>query len=313
MSKVGNHAFLAGFNPQKWGGQCALPTISGSFQVPYRKVLLLLLLTSVAPVISQAGQLNVSPCDFSLTVPSSIVEKSVVVFGELHGTKEAPFVFLSAICERLNRFDEETITVALEYPQVESEHLLSYVNSSGSHEDKGRLLETFFWKRQAQDGRTSVAMLELIDSLRRISTETGRLEVIAIVPEAGSGKHEELMAAAINQSVQQRPESPHFVLVGNLHSRRGVGRPGDPEFQPMLGWVEGDSVSVNIFSRHGDFWACTAEGCGRRSLSGEDAEFGTLSTAMPRLDSSSHHDYAIIFDRFSASPPAAGTEEDAGS
>jgi len=277
------------------------------------KVLLFCLIANVVASITHASEIQADPCDFSLNVPSTIMESNVVVFGELHGTKEAPFVFLSAICERLNRFDEETITVALEYPQVESEHLLSYMNSSGSPEDRTQLLETFFWKRQAQDGRTSVAMLELIDSLRRISKETGRLEVIAIVPEAGSGKHEELMATAINHSVQQRPESPHFVRVGNLHSRRGVGRPGDSDFRPMLGWIEGDSVSVNIFSRHGDFWACTAEGCGRRSLSGEDAEFGTLGTAMPRLDKSSHHDYAIIFDRFSASPPAAGTEEDAGS
>lgn len=263
------------------------------------------LMSIVGFSVFNASDAIADPCNFSLRIPSSLLDAEVVVFGELHGTKEAPLVFLSAICERLrNSSNETTIIVGLEYPQIESEHLLRYVNSSGSAEEKDQLLETFFWKREMQDGRTSVAMFELIDSLRRLRKITGRLDVFAIVPKAGSGRHEELMAAAIDQSVQHNLGSPHFILVGNLHSRRTVGRANDADFRPMLRWVEAESISVNIFSRHGDFWACTVDGCGLRSLPGEDDEFGTLRTAMPKIDSSAHHDHSIVFDRFSASPPA---------
>lgn len=257
---------------------------------------------------SSAASAGADPCDFTLSIPISLIDADVAVFGELHGTKEAPFLFLSAVCEGLRRSVEKTVYVGLEYPQVESDHLLRYINSAGSVQEQEQFLETDFWRRKTQDGRTSVAMFELIDSLRQLREGTDRVEVFAIVPEAGSGRHEQFMAAAIDKSVKQNRGSPHFVLVGNLHSRRKTWQSGETEIRPMLLWLEAETIAVNIFSRHGDYWACTIEGCGLRSLAGEPGEFGTLRTARPKIDSSSHHDHSVVFDRFTASPPAYSPE-----
>jgi hypothetical protein len=251
------------------------------------------------------------PCDLTLNMPAELVDNDVLVFGELHGTKEAPFAFLSAICERLSLSGDEAVLVGLEYPIAEAESLLDYIRSSGSEADQERLLSTPFWSREMQDGRTSVAMLELIEALRYLKQETGRLDVFAIVPNSGSGRHDELMADAINESIKKRPSSPHFILVGNYHSRKTVGRRGDEGFRSMVHWIDSDPLTVAVASKYGDYWACTMDGCGRLLL-GEpnEGEFGTLRSARPRVGENPHHDFALVFDSFSASPPAKGSGTD---
>lgn len=177
----------------------------------FRNMIIIPIVCVFGGCFSSAGYSSEDLCDFTLSIPISLVDAEVAVFGELHGTKEAPFLFLSAVCEGLRNSAEKTVYVGLEYPQVEADHLLRYINSAGSIQEKEQLLETDFWRRKTQDGRTSVAMFELIDSLRQLRKGTDRVEVFAIVPEAGSGRHEQLMAAAIDKSVKENRGSPHLV------------------------------------------------------------------------------------------------------
>lgn len=245
------------------------------------------------------------PCEWTMHLPERLVEPEVVVFGEMHGTKEAPYVFLSAVCAALAASPEGEVVAALEYPIVEAENLQTYLDSDGSDVAQRQLMASGFWQRETQDGRTSLAMFRLIDALRQLRAADDRITVVPFVPQAGSGEHEQRMAEILERSIRERESAQHFVLVGNLHARKTIGRSSDPEFRSMVRRMAKEPMSVVIAAARGDYWACTMKGCGRKSRGDKDqGQFGSLPMLQPVLRPHRHYDWTIIMDRYTASPPA---------
>src|SRR5699024_11903892 len=111
--------------PRGWGNCPAHMDMSRSEFVAVRLFLLSTMLCWMLPGMGSAIESD-WPCDLTLTMPAELVDNNVLVFGELHGTKEAPFAFLSAVCERLSLSGDEAVSVGLEYPIAEAESLLDY-------------------------------------------------------------------------------------------------------------------------------------------------------------------------------------------
>jgi len=102
-----------------------------------------------------------SDCEGGLTLPS-FDAGSALVFGEMHGTAEAPVYFLRAICTTIATYADTDIIVGLEYPQDEQQSLDRYLESPPGVAADRLLLSSKFWNREAQDGRSSGAIFALL-------------------------------------------------------------------------------------------------------------------------------------------------------
>ncbi|MDX1644696.1 MAG: hypothetical protein R3244_10100, partial [Thermoanaerobaculia bacterium] len=88
-------------------------------------------------------------------------DRSVLLFGELHGTDRGPAAFGSVVCHLAR--EHAGLTVGLEISHTEQERIDAYMASAGTAEDRSELLSGPFWTDEYQDGRRSRAMTELLE------------------------------------------------------------------------------------------------------------------------------------------------------
>ena len=86
----------------------------------------------------------------------------MIMFGEIHGTNEVP-ALVSAVARELAE-EGERILVALEILDLLNGDLAEFV--AGKTEVDEFLAGELFWSRDPQDGRSSHAMLQLIQDIR---------------------------------------------------------------------------------------------------------------------------------------------------
>lgn len=91
----------------------------------------------------------------------------IVVVGERHGTKEIPGFVAALACTAL--VDGRAVTLALEMPSSETDRLESYLASDGGATARSRLVTSPFWHRPLQDGRSSAAMVDLLEARMSVS------------------------------------------------------------------------------------------------------------------------------------------------
>jgi hypothetical protein len=202
---------------------------------------------------------------------TSLVEllrpERVVVLGELHGTNEHP----AAIVDAAAAYDGP-LWIGLEMPAGEQGRLDAYLASDGGESARADLLTGQFWTYD--DGRASVAMLELIDGIRSLRAGGADVELAAFdvdVMESATAR-DAGMADAIEAA--NDGDRAVLVLVGSVHALIG-----EPEFEIEPGYVPMakalvdrgvDVVSLQGVSGGGEAWNCISEGCGVHASGGED-------------------------------------------
>jgi hypothetical protein len=227
----------------------------------------------------------------------------VVIFGEVHGTAEAPALFADAVCHAAQR---GPVTVALEQSETIQGVIKAYVEG-GSPFAREALVATPEWNGKFQDGRTSQAMLKLIDQLHALRAAGADVSVTAVMParpSASQNYYEILMAAGWAEATRA---SPHVVLglVGNLHARKGDVPLSPGPIRPAVAHLPADeTLTLNIVGGGGSTWSCrAADDCKAQQVPirpaaprgitlnppGDDAYDGAASTGGP----------------WTASPPAA--------
>jgi hypothetical protein len=129
-----------------------------------------------AAVLCGCASLNHANC-VPMTTPRELLQQRTGVFlGDIHGTTEAPQFVARLACEALKA--RPIVYVALEYPRDEQGKLDAFMANPSSEDAKRVLLNSQFWKT-VPDGRASVAMLNLLSTLRELSRSTGRIKVFA--------------------------------------------------------------------------------------------------------------------------------------
>jgi len=237
---------------------------------------------------------------------------ALLLFGELHGTAEAPALIADVACWALRRGVK--LRVGLELPHQEAEAVQAYLASAGREDDRDKLLAGPFWQRAYQDGRSSRAMAGLIEELRRLKA-TGRPLTVTLFdssePAASGQARDRAMARRLAQVADSHPSEVLLVLTGNLHARLRPGSPFDPDFEP-LGYLlrkalpDRPFLAFDFSSTGGTAWLCVsaeAEDCGERSLGGkgEGSERRLLRFEQPE-ENGFHGVYHV--GEMSASPPA---------
>ncbi len=232
----------------RWVSRCAVVWVAG--------------LCCLSPVVAQQPQPASCPAVEGL---APLLEPGAVsLFGEMHGTTEAPAFVADVICGLLAA--GRSVTVGLELPLGEETALAAYLDSKGSPQDRTTFLSRDFWQQPYQDGRASAAMIGLIDSLRQMRHAGQRLEVIVFdlaTPASSSQARDRAMADRLRAAIEASSSDLFVVLTGNVHARVSRGTPWDEGYEPMA-YLASKSlparkwISLNLSSAGGTAWMCTS-------------------------------------------------------
>lgn len=244
---------------------------------------------------------------------AELAAQRLVFFGELHGSTEAPRFVGDYVCGLLRRV--QPVVVALELPLSEQAALDRYLDSTGEVDDRAALLEGAHWRSERPDGRSSQAMLDLIEALRRLRALGAQIRILAFDGGAPESEPDQAMAEHLRRAWLS--SSAHFVvLTGNVHARKRSGLGGDPGFRPLalrLGELGG--LALNLAHGGGQIWACRGrDWCGALAVPASSASASSRSPGIElgRMPPSSGYDGDFFVGLLSASEPAAQDPSDQG-
>lgn len=243
-----------------------------------------------------------------------LTAQAVLLIGELHGTRESPAFVAELACAALAR--GMPVTVALEIPFQERARIAAFLASDGGEKARGALLVGPFWDGEFQDGRRSVAKLELLDRLRRWQRQGLAIEIALLDqeertsgPERDARMAERLVAAA------RTAAGPVVALTGNLHARTIIGTPWDPSYA-LMGYLVKQAlpgravIALDVASAGGTAWFCPApepESCGVQQVrTAPVAEEGLRVILGGRATELGYDGVYSLGGGLTASPPAIG-------
>jgi erythromycin esterase-like protein len=273
-----------------------------------RRLFVALLLPALAP--AAAAEAPAGPC-VAGGLRHLLVPGRALFLGEIHGTVEGPAAVAGAICAAAER--GLPLTVALEAPHEERERIDVYLASAGAAADREALLAGDFWRREYQDGRSSRAMADLVETARRhrAGGAAVRVALIDVATYASPQERDAAMAARLVSALDEAGEEGAVVaLAGNVHSRTGRGTPWNPDYEPAAHLAErarpGRVLSLLLTAPPGTAWTCTsaeASSCGERTLRGLGTP-GAAGTVELHPERREGHDGTLALPALTASPPA---------
>ncbi|NTX56852.1 hypothetical protein [Myxococcus sp. CA039A] len=206
----------------------ALELVGGNAPVPMRSVMM-----EGWGETGEAGTVRAAECGEPVEGASPLLAAGQVLFvADPLGTQEVPSTALRMLCEATSK--GLPVTLALSAPISEQPLLERYLASEGTSEDAQELLsESAFWRRVYQDGRSSRAMLWLVEQVRRLRVSGKDVALAAIDGEKVQGNEREAqMAKHLLAFQSKRAQSWTLVLTGSVHARTAkVGWDGD--FEPF--------------------------------------------------------------------------------
>lgn len=239
-------------------------------------------------------------------------QHALLLVGELHGTREVP-ALVAALARLLSNADHGLV-LALELPADEQPRITAWLRSDGGTAARRRLLDSPFWRSGSPDGRSSEAMLELLDAVRTLVHAGRRIEVVCFdgpLPVGAEGDRDAALAHHLRMAHARTAPAPMLVLTGNFHARLARGAPWNPEMAFAAYLLRDlDPYNVDVRAVRGSAWLCLQDGaCGPHQFdhSGKGPAPGLVEHAP--MDA---HGYraTLVFPGFTASPPAAGAVPD---
>lgn len=240
-----------------------------------------------------------------------------LVVSDMHGTVESPAFLKDVVCSLLH--SDHPVLLALEYPAAEQSFLDGFLRARHADTARSALLASPFWRRPTQDGRTSQAMLWLLQWVWEQHARGAPIRLLAFdsLPEpkeaAGSAAAYDARDAAMAVTVRQglttlSPREVPVIFTGNVHARKTQGLPfsGAPpdakDAQP-LGYRLKDRGFVHLGIRYsgGSIWICLQDHCG--------VQQGTSPGPVPSAFSiepsgDPAYDAIYVVGPLTASPPA---------
>jgi len=198
----------------------------------------------------------------------------MIWFGEMHGTEESPRLVGDAVCEGA-RWDR--VQLGLEIWQDEQLRLNHYLMDG----DRKKLFEGPFWAQH--DGRSTTAMVALLDRIRQIRDDGGKVEVVAydITNEPDRDK-----AMAKTVIASRDPNAVWIGLAGNVHTRRTKWN----EVTPMVARLVEQHFALTTYdvsATGGTMWSCVATDehepvCGEHPNSNDGGAGAPWSLGKPK-------------------------------
>lgn len=226
-----------------------------------------------------------------------------LLLGELHGTRETPAVLVSM----LRQSGATPWLLGLEIPRQEQARIDAFLRSDGGAKARAALLAGPFWTRDLQDGRSSEAMVRLIDGVRALRRGGRDIRVVCFddaAPAADGRDRDAHMADALRAALIAQKRRRAVALTGNYHARIGRGAPWNAA-QEFMGWHLRDlsPLSVDVSAPTGASWICTPE-CGVHAFGRDHAPGEVALHVAAQADERGYYG-TLALPRFTASPPAA--------
>jgi hypothetical protein len=238
-------------------------------------------------------------------LPDRFAPHGAIVIGDVHGTREIP-VFVGRIVTELTA--REPVVLGLEIPSAELPSLDGFLASDGGPAAREAALRDPWWHGAHQDGRRSVAMFELIDTVRRLRARGARIDVVCFDESApGAESRDEAMASKLIAARTAHRDAALVVYVGNYHARRAElrSRPGYAWMAMHMAKAGVAFMTIDARYGEGSAWTCngrSAADCGAHYTAGYEVAGPGI-----RLEASPDGGYDGWFGvgSVSASPPAA--------
>lgn len=239
----------------------------------------------------------------------------LILVGEIHGTEETPAAFGHLVCRAAAEPPGNTVLVGLEILSNAQAAIDAFLAGKGDAPATQALLAHDFWQREYQDGRSSRAMFDLLEALRRYRKAGLKIEVRALDPPEYKvpGDRDAGMAASLAAAIAAVRPAQTFVLVGNVHSRTLPGYPWNANASyvslgVLLEEKFPDLIALDVANAGGTAWMCTsadAAGCGAKPLGARETT-GTIPRIEldPSAAPTSGHSGVLRLGPVTASPPA---------
>ena len=220
-----------------------------------------------------------------------------IVVGESHGTKQMPAIFGDLVDAAAGRGPVVTV---MEHSGADQPLLDAYLASDGGPADRAALLAGVSWSKGMRDGRSSVAMLDLIERLRLLRRQGADLVVLACQPFKldQMSDYEGAMGQCWRDAGSAHPKARVLVLAGNAHTDRA---PSDGRTRAIAQLPAGETLSLVASSAGGQAWNCQNAKCGPFALYPGDAR----ARGVYLTPQDGHFDGVLSAGgAYAASPPA---------
>lgn len=217
----------------------------------------------------------------------------IVWLGEMHGTMESPKFVGDVVCQGARA---ASVQLGLEIATAEQMRIDRFLVDG----KRDSLLAGPWWRQH--DGRSSTAMLALIERIRELRRGGAKVSIVAYDALSLDGR-DTAMANFVRAA--RKPDHLFIGLSGNVHSRRTKWN----DMTPLVAQLVAHGLGVKTYdvsASGGTFWGCMSHGdhepiCGEHPM-GIDREKGTPWTIGARRDES--HDGVYFVGKTTASPPA---------
>ncbi|MEM9837745.1 MAG: hypothetical protein AAF830_01180 [Pseudomonadota bacterium] len=255
-----------------------------------------------------------------------------LIFGETHGTKEAPAVFAEVVCAA--EAVAGPVLVALEISHDEEPALLEAWAAPPERFEAELENALAMWRLPTQDGRSSAAMLAMFKRLHALKQEGRDIDLVAFnrgssqrdlfLDRPAQEPHESVQAMNIAEASAKRPYAMTLVLVGNIHARKAPMGEGANAWRPMamILSVSMPVVSLNKSSPAGTSWSCGlkpgATYTPGKPISNDDIQCGPMDSSgsgregparIELSDEQAGYDGFFHLESKTASPPAFADQE----
>ena len=194
---------------------------------------------------------------------AGVPDAPLLLFGEMHGSQETPVLIHAVAC---HVSASEDVAVGLEMASEDQPLLDAFMAGNGTADDVQKLLASDFWQ-MGGDGRSSMAMLGLIEDLRALK-QAGRPVALFAFDDQPGTKLERNVAIAngLRRFHGAHPNVRIIALTGNVHAMQESMWAGETMLTPS-GKLLADLHPVSVFVSYpaGTIWACTPA-CGVQTL-----------------------------------------------
>jgi hypothetical protein len=158
---------------------------------------------------------------------------STVLLADPIGTQELPRAAEGMMCEAAR--SGVPVVLGLSLPAEEQPQLDRFLESNGDSDALGHLLsDGTFWRRAWQDGRSSRAVLALIERARRLRGEGHSVRLIAFDTNSSTGAaRDTAMAYRLLAARSAAPKALMVALAGDAHARPKIGASWDSGLRPL--------------------------------------------------------------------------------
>lgn len=228
-----------------------------------------------------------------------VPEGQLLLFGEMHGSVEAPRLISQLAC---SLSESQKVAVGLEIPSQDQPLIDTYLKSLGTKADVEKLTSSPFWQK-GKDGRSSAAMLDLVEYIRELRGQGHSIDLFAFDDQPGTALERNVaIANGIRRFHSAHPNVQIIALMGNVHAMQTLMATGAGSLVPSGKLLSDlDPVSILITYPAGTIWACMPN-CGVQSLTRRNPTGGSpgFKSDAP-LDGYSH---SFLLSSITASPPA---------